>query len=71
MKRAIILSIGFFLFISGFLSLVLMMTGLQLSYLGFLDYFGKGPGFLLRIVMIIAGIVMIYMLNLDKEEEEA
>lgn len=69
MKRALILSIGFFLFISGFLSLMLMMTGLHLSYLGFLDFFGRGFGFLLRLLMIIGGIVMIYLLNIDNEEE--
>jgi hypothetical protein len=69
MKRAIILSLGFFLFISGFLSLILMMTGLKLSFLGFLDFFGRGFGFLLRLLMIIGGIVMIYLLNIEEEEE--
>lgn len=69
MKRAVILSLGFFLFMAGFLSLILMMTGLQLSFLAFLDYFGRGFGFLLRLLMIIVGIVMVYLLTIQDDDE--
>ncbi|WP_235298381.1 hypothetical protein [Portibacter marinus] len=61
MKKALFTILGFTLLIIGFLSLILMGLGLQLSYLKFIDNLGALLGFLIRIVMIVAGLIIIYV----------
>ena len=67
MKQTILLVLGFFLFFIGILSLVMMSTGLQLSILVFIDYYGRGLGLLIRLIMIIAGIMLMYLVKIQKE----
>ncbi|WP_235293711.1 hypothetical protein [Portibacter lacus] len=61
MKNTILTVVGFALMILGFLSLLLMGLGLRLSYLSFIDNLGNLAGFVVRLVMIMAGIIIIYM----------
>lgn len=63
--------LGFLLLIYGFLSLILSVAGLQFSYLTFLDAPGKTFGFVARIVMILAGTVLIALSRTDWERERA
>lgn len=67
MKQTILLVLGFFLFFIGILSLVMMSTGLQLSIMVFIDYYGRGLGLLIRLIMIIAGIMLMYLVKIQKE----
>ena len=60
MKKTVMGVIGFVLFLLGFLSLILSLVGVQFTYMRWLDFNGRGLGFLLRIIMIIVGIVIIY-----------
>ena len=57
--------LGFLLFILGFASICLMVVGVQLSFLTWLDYFGKLAGFLMRLVMIIGGMMLVVADNTD------
>ena len=59
MNKPIITFIGFFLLISGMLNLTLVLIGVQLAPFVFLDFAGRGIGFLMKLLMIIIGIVLI------------
>lgn len=61
---------GFFLFLFGFLSIVLQFVGLQLTFLVWLDAGGSLLGFVLRLLMVIAGIVLAAWASIDTEKEE-
>jgi uncharacterized integral membrane protein len=70
MKKAIWTSIGFLLFIIGFVALVLSLVGVKLSYLNWIDNWGGLPGFIIRLLMIISGIVIVYLTVTDWRREE-
>jgi hypothetical protein len=69
MKKTLITTIGFLLFLIGFLSLLLMLTGLKLTYLSFIDAKGDFLGFLIRITMIIMGIILVYVSRINTQEK--
>jgi hypothetical protein len=58
MKKSYYTAIGFLLFLLGSTSLILSITGVQLTILVWMDAFGGLVGFLLRLLMIVAGIVI-------------
>lgn len=60
--------IGFLLAGIGFISLILSLIGLQLSFLTWLDSLGRLFSFLVRIIMIVAGIVLVYLAQMEMEE---
>ena len=62
--------IGFLLFIVGGLALVLSLIGVQLSYLTWIDEPSKLLGFVIRLLMILAGIVMVVLARTDWREDE-
>lgn len=64
MKSAISI-LGFILFISGFLSLVLMLVGVKLAPLLWIDAWGGLPGLIIRLAMILTGILMVYLTRID------
>ena len=66
--KGILTLIGFLLVGIGFIALVLSLIGLQLSFLTWLDSPGRLFGFLMRIVMIVAGIILVYLAQMDLEE---
>ena len=59
MNKATSSIIGFALFMLGMLALVLQLVGVQLIFLTWMDNWGGGIGFLLRLIMIIVGLVII------------
>ena len=59
--------IGFLLFIFGMLSLVLMLVGANFSDLTWLDYWGKGIGFVMRLTMIGLGLIISYLAWLGEQ----
>ena len=64
--------LGFSLLIIGFLSLVLMLVGVQLSFLTWIDSGGRLWGFLGRLLLIIGGIIIIMLTQTNwRSEEEA
>ena len=60
-RPTILLIVGFLLFIFGFLALVLMLVGLQLSFLAFIDTSGRLLGFVIRLLMVFGGVVLMYL----------
>lgn len=61
MNKPIITFFGFFLFIAGMLNLTVSLVGAKLYPFQFLDAAGNGLGFLFKILMVIAGIVIIVL----------
>lgn len=70
MSKGIYAFIGFGLFIIGFLALFLMLVGVQLSYLTWIDAGGKLVGFLIRMGMILGGLIIVYLTQTDWRKEE-
>ena len=61
MPRGIKTVIGFLLVLSGFISLILSMIGLELSFLRFLDAMNPLLRFIVRLVMIVGGLILMYI----------
>lgn len=53
--------LGFLLFLFGILSIILNLVGLQFVFLTWIDNFGRLGAFILRIVMMLAGIILMYL----------
>lgn len=70
MSKTVSTIIGFLLFIIGGLALVLSLIGVQLSYLTWIDAPGRLFGFVARLLMILAGIVMVVLARTDWREDE-
>lgn len=68
-KKGLYAIIGFSLFIVGFLALFLMLVGVQLSYLTWIDAPGRLVGFLIRLGMILSGAIIIYLSQTNWREE--
>ena len=69
MNKGLLSLVGFLLFIFGFISLILMIAGLKLTFLSFIDVPGPLFGFLVRICMIFVGIIIVYMVRLPRDPE--
>ncbi len=67
-RKGLMTLLGFVLFFTGFLSIILGMIGVQFSFLTWLDYWGRGLGFLIRLIMILTGIVIIILDQSDAED---
>jgi len=57
----LVLILGFLLFLFGFLAFILMLVGLQFSFMAFIDASGRTFGLLIRLMMIFGGVVMMYL----------
>ncbi len=53
--------LGFILFMIGMLSFMLSFVGIHFTFLKVLEYWGGFVGFLLKVLIIIAGFVLIYL----------
>jgi hypothetical protein len=69
MKKSYYTAIGFLLFLLGSTSLILSITGVQLTILVWMDAFGGLVGFLLRLLMIVSGIVIAALSTTNWQEE--
>ncbi|NUO01447.1 MAG: hypothetical protein HUU01_12630 [Saprospiraceae bacterium] len=70
-NKGITALIGFVLVGLGFLSIILSMIGLKFSFLTWIDAPGSLFGFIVKVVMILAGFVIIYLsLSNNNEEDE-
>ena len=70
MNKGVASILGFALAGLGFLSIVLSLVGVQFAFLLWLDSFGRLFGFVAKIVMIIAGILILYIAQSDFKGEE-
>lgn len=53
--------IGFCCFLLGFMSLVLSLIGIHFTFLRFLENWGGLASFLTKLLIFVAGIVLIYV----------
>jgi len=69
--RHILLILGFIMFITGMLSLVLILIGANLSILAWIDKPGSPRGIIIRMLMIGGGLMLTYFaLNPIKDEDQ-
>ena len=64
-KKGLSTLIGFLLFTVGFLSLILQLVGIKLSFLVWIDAFGGAIGLAIRLLMILSGIVITYATRVE------
>jgi hypothetical protein len=67
MNRSILALIGFISFALGLLSLILIMLGIQFSFLTWIDMFGRLPGLIIRVFMIFGGLIMLYVARTEMD----
>ncbi len=53
--------LGFLIFITGFVAMILSMVGLSMTILKPIDEFNQVLGFVIRIVMIFGGLTLMYL----------
>ena len=70
MNKGIFSLFGFLLAGLGFLSIVLSLVGVQFAFLTWLDSFGRLFGFVAKLIMIIAGILILYIAQSDFKGEK-
>ena len=68
--KNILLLIGFLMVMIGFLSLFLGMTGLQFSYMQWIDSAGRLTGFIARLIIIMLGFLLAFYAKVDWKAEE-
>lgn len=61
MDRPIITVIGYLFLLFGFLSLILSMIGLRLSFLRFLEFGGPLLAMVIKVGMIVIGFILMYV----------
>ena len=59
MNNSWVTLLGFFLFLLGMVSIALSLVGVKLGIIAFIDTFGRGIGFVIRLLMVIIGIVLV------------
>lgn len=69
-NKAIYSLVGFIIAGLGFSSIILSLVGAKLSFLVWIDSIGALPGFVIKLLMIITGIVVIYLARTDFSGEE-
>ena len=70
MNKGVLSLLGVIVAGIGFLYIVLSLVGVQFSFLTWLDSFGRLFGFVAKLVMIIAGILILYIAQSDFKGEE-
>ena len=67
MNRNVIKIIGFLLFFFGMLSFVFLLTGINFTFLTWIDAFGNLTGLIIRIFMICFGLLLAYASSIESE----
>ncbi len=66
-NKSILTLIGFLLIALGFMAIILSLVGLRFSFLAWLDAPGALFGFVIRLLMIVAGFILVYFAQTDFE----
>ena len=53
--------IGYLLLLFGFISIVLRLIGMNISFLAWTDIWGTGFGFLIKILIMMLGMIILYI----------
>ena len=63
--------IGFLLFITGIIAVVLSLVGVQLSFLVWMDDISRLFGFVMKLIMVISGVIIIVLAQTDWQKEKS
>jgi hypothetical protein len=69
MKKGYITALGYLLILAGFMSILLSMVGLQLTFLGWLSDLSVGFSILVKLVMLFSGLIIMYMSKMPPEDD--
>ncbi len=61
--------IGFFMFLTGFVGLVVSLVGIRLTILSFIDRFDPLLGLLVKLALIVLGLVLFIVSRTDWKKE--
>ena len=67
-NRALFTTLGFVMAGTGLLAIIVSLVGLDLSLLSWLKYFGSTGAFVVKILMMLLGVVLIYVAQVDLDE---
>jgi vacuolar-type H+-ATPase subunit I/STV1 len=70
MKKGYWTVIGYIMLLFGFLSLLLSMVGLELTFMKGLNVLGSMGKFLVQLLMIFGGVVVMYLSRLEVDPED-
>lgn len=62
--------VGFVLFITGMIALVLSLVGVELVFLNWLQELGGLIAFLAKVSLVVAGVVVVALARTDWEQSE-
>jgi hypothetical protein len=65
-KRDYMTTIGFVLFLLGFLSMIFKLVGMRFTFLSFLDILGAGATTLIFVLMMVLGLILMYVSKSNK-----
>jgi len=67
MKQNLVV-VGYVLLVVGFLSIILGMVGINLSYLAWLENFGRLPAFIVKLAFVVFGLIIMYVAKTNNEQ---
>ena len=70
-KKGWLTVFAFLLFSLGLISLLLSMAGLQFVFMEWLGEFDTVYGFVVHLLMIVAGLVLMFVVRIDWDKERA
>lgn len=70
MKKGIWTLIGFLLFINGMVALILTLVSVKLAYLTWMDNISPLFGFIVKVLMVLAGVLVIVIASTDWDKEK-
>ncbi len=72
-NKGLLLTLGFLLFVLGITSIIMTLVGVRWVFLGWLEMGGSLLAFVLKIIMTIAGVLLIVLsrTNWDEERKES
>ena len=68
-RKGLWILIGMLLFLAGSTAIILQLIGVSWYFLAFLDNLGGPVAFLVKILMVIAGVITVVVANTDWERE--
>ena len=69
MNKGIITTLGYILFLLGFLSILFTLVGLELTILKWLSGFGRTTALIVKLVMLFGGIIIMYISKMPPERD--
>ncbi len=72
MNKNILTAIGFVLFMTGAVAILISLVGLQLAPIVWMDNLGRGIGLFLKVIMLVSGAIFAFFskIDLSKTDDE-